>query len=66
MESKHPDATGTPILAVVIPYYRVMPAILDVLRQVGPEADRTYCVDDACPDESGRHIEKRCRDPRVK
>jgi len=68
MEAKH--AMGSAVtpgtVAVVIPCYRVVPAVLEVLRQVGPEADRIYCVDDACPDESGKFIEKQCRDPRVK
>ena len=53
-------------VAVVIPCYRVVPAVLEVLQKIGPEADRIYCVDDACPDESGRFIEKQCSDPRVK
>jgi len=68
MDAKHAIGSAmTPgTVAVVIPCYRVVPAVLEVLQQVGPEADRIYCVDDACPDESGRFIEKQCRDPRVK
>jgi glycosyltransferase involved in cell wall biosynthesis len=53
-------------VAVVIPCYRVVPAVLDVLRKIGPEADRIYCVDDACPDKSGSFIESQFRDPRVR
>jgi glycosyltransferase involved in cell wall biosynthesis len=52
-------------VAVVVPCYRVAPGVLEVLKHIGREADRIYCVDDACPDESGKFIEKQCRDPRV-
>jgi glycosyltransferase involved in cell wall biosynthesis len=68
MEPKHavePAVTPTTV-AVVIPCYRVVPAVLEVLEKIGPEADRIYCVDDACPDESGSFIQKQCRDPRVR
>jgi glycosyltransferase involved in cell wall biosynthesis len=66
MEAKPvPAAVKPTTVAVVIPCYRVVPAVLEVLRHVGPEADRIYCVDDACPDESGKFIEKQCCDPRV-
>ena len=43
-------------VAVVIPCYRVVPTVLEVLQKIGPDADRIYCVDDACPDESGLPI----------
>jgi len=52
-------------IAVVIPCYRVIPVVLDVLRRIGPEVERIYCIDDACPDGSGRHIEEHCQDRRV-
>ena len=68
MEAK--QALGSAVrpatVAVVIPCYRVVPSVLEVLRQIGPEADRIYCVDDACPDHSGRFIEKQCGDRRVR
>lgn len=54
-----------PRLAVVIPCYCVTSEILGVLARVGPEVETIYCVDDACPDGSGRFIEQHCRDPRV-
>ena len=53
-------------IAVVIPCYRVKARVLDVLSRIGPEVARIYCVDDACPDGSGDHIEQHCRDRRVK
>lgn len=52
-------------VAVVIPCFRVIPHILGVLERIGPEVDRIYCIDDACPDRSGDHVEAGCRDARV-
>lgn len=52
-------------IAVVIPCYRTKSAVLDVIARIGPEVARIYCVDDACPEGSGRYIEENCRDPRV-
>lgn len=53
-------------IAVVIPCYRVKARVLDVLARIGPEVARIYCVDDACPEGSGDHIERECRDRRMK
>jgi len=52
-------------VAVVIPCYKVTKHILPLLEEIGPDVDRIYCVDDACPDGSGDLIERRCNDPRV-
>lgn len=52
-------------LAVVIPCFRVRDRILDLLAGIGPEVDRIYCVDDACPEKSGGLVEIACGDPRV-
>jgi len=52
-------------IAVVIPAYRVTAHILDVIARIGPECDRIYVVDDACPDGSGGKVESECKDPRV-
>ncbi|RMF98767.1 MAG: glycosyltransferase family 2 protein [Gammaproteobacteria bacterium] len=52
-------------IAVVVPCYRVSGQVLEVLAAIGPEVERIYCVDDACPDGSGRVIEQQCDDPRV-
>jgi glycosyltransferase involved in cell wall biosynthesis len=54
-----------PKVAVVIPTYKVRPFILDVIASVGPEVERIFVVDDACPDGSGRHVLEHCTDPRV-
>ena len=52
-------------LAVVIPCFRVGGRIVQLLGRIGPEIDRIYCVDDACPDGSGALIERTVADPRV-
>lgn len=55
-----------PRVAVVIPSYRVLPHILEVISAIGPEVERIYVVDDACPDGSGDYVEASCTDPRVR
>ena len=52
-------------IAVVVPCYRVVAQVLDVLAAIPALVDKVYCVDDACPDHSGDHISAHCRDPRV-
>jgi dolichol-phosphate mannosyltransferase len=52
-------------VAVVIPCYRVTRHILGVIAAVPPQVSLIVCVDDACPDNSGRHIEDGNHDPRV-
>ena len=52
-------------VAVVIPCFRVTAHILDVLAAIGPECERIYVVDDACPDGSGAWVKSHCSDPRV-
>lgn len=52
-------------IAVVIPCFRVKDRILGVLARIGPEVDRIYVVDDACPEQSGQLVRERCTDPRV-
>ena len=53
-------------VAVVIPCYKVTHHIADVIGRMGPEIEAIYCVDDACPDGSGKFIERTIRDGRVK
>jgi glycosyltransferase involved in cell wall biosynthesis len=52
-------------VAVVIPSYKVTRHIMDVLATIGPECQRIFVVDDACPDNSGKFVLERTRDPRV-
>jgi len=54
-----------PLIAAVIPCYRVTQHVLQVIAAIGPECSRIYAVDDACPDASGAFIEAHCHDPRV-
>jgi glycosyltransferase involved in cell wall biosynthesis len=61
-----PAAAANPLrIAVVIPSYRVVGHILEVIARIGPEVERIYVVDDACPDRSGDFVAKGCSDPRV-
>lgn len=53
-------------IAVAIPCYKVTQHVLGVIDAIGPEVEAIYAVDDACPEGSGRFIEERSRDPRVR
>lgn len=53
-------------IAVVIPCYKVVPHVLNVIGRIGPEVSAIYAVDDHCPEGSGDHIERHNVDPRVK
>ncbi|MFM2448547.1 MAG: hypothetical protein RIS44_997 [Pseudomonadota bacterium] len=53
-------------VAVVIPCYKVIPLVFEVIARIGPEVDKIYAVDDACPQGSGRAIEAQVSDPRVR
>ncbi|HEX4738942.1 MAG TPA: glycosyltransferase family 2 protein [Allosphingosinicella sp.] len=59
-------AADTARIAVIIPCYRVTDQILSVIGRIGPGIEAIYCVDDACPDGSGKLIERQSSDPRVK
>lgn len=53
-------------VVVVIPCHRVANQVLGVVARIGPEVTSVYCVDDACPEGTGSHIEAQCSDPRVR
>ena len=55
-----------PIIAAVIPCYRVREHILPLLSRIGPECSLIYCVDDKCPENSGAYIQEHTKDPRVR
>lgn len=59
-----PEAEAATI-GVVVPCHRERDAVLDVLAAVPADVTRIYCVDDGCPDGTGRHVEERADDPRV-
>ncbi len=52
-------------IIVVIPCFRVKKHILSVIKKIGPEVAVVYVVDDCCPDDTGRYVEKNCNDSRV-
>lgn len=52
-------------VSVVIPCYKVKRHILDVIALIGPEVDRIYVVDDACPEQSGQWVKENSTDPRI-
>ena len=52
-------------IAVVIPSYKVTAQIQAVIANIGPDVDRIYVVDDACPDGSGRLVQSRVANARV-
>jgi len=53
-------------IAVVVPCYRARASVLGVLAGIGPECAAVYVVDDACPERTGEHVRRECRDPRVR
>src|SRR5208283_2856185 len=53
-------------IAVVVPCYRVRSLVGDVLRKIGTEVWRIYCVDDGCPEKSREVIGALAvEDPRI-
>jgi glycosyltransferase involved in cell wall biosynthesis len=54
-----------PVIAVVMPCYRVADEVLGVIRKIGPEVTWIFVVDDACPEGSGRRVQAECADHRV-
>lgn len=52
-------------IAVVIPCFRVSKHVLNVLNNIPACITNIYCVDDACPEHSGKLIEEKCIDTRV-
>jgi len=54
-----------PVIAVVIPAYKVTNHILETLSEIGPEVKHIIVVDDACPVGSGKLVEEKVQDKRV-
>ena len=54
-----------PVIAVVIPCYKVKKHILNVISNIGSEVEKIYAIDDACPNGSGDFVEQNCNDARV-
>ncbi|MCK5942632.1 MAG: glycosyltransferase family 2 protein [Planctomycetes bacterium] len=53
-------------VAVVIPCYKVTRHILDVVASMPASVHAIYVVDDCCPEGSGKLVEERCTDERVR
>jgi dolichol-phosphate mannosyltransferase len=60
-----PSSSSSPVIAVVVPCYKVSRHIEGVLSTIGDEVSIIVVVDDACPESTGRLVEQRCNDPRV-
>ncbi len=52
-------------IAAVIPCYRPDGRVLQVVQEIGPETDLIVVVDDACPQQSGEMLRRKCDDPRL-
>ena len=55
-----------PIIAVVVPCYKVTSHVVETLSEIGKEVSYIFVVDDACPDGSGKLVQEKVSDPRVK
>lgn len=62
---KNKPVSVSPSVAAVVPCYRETAHIEGVLASIGPEVQRIYVVDDACPDGTGDWVAERVADPRV-
>lgn len=56
---------NAPVIAVVIPAYKVTAHIQSVLDSIGSEVRHIFVIDDACPDGSGDFVKTVSNDPRV-
>ena len=52
-------------IAVIVPCYRCLDHIEDVLARIGPEVAQIVVIDDACPQGTGKHVEAAVTDPRI-
>ncbi len=53
-------------IAVVIPCYKAKKHVLEVIKAIPPMVSSIYCIDDACPEKTGEHIQENISDSRVK
>ncbi|HEX8580276.1 MAG TPA: glycosyltransferase family 2 protein [Allosphingosinicella sp.] len=60
-----PRAHPLPRVAAVIPAYRAGASVWAVVSAIGPEVERIYVIDDACPDGSGDIVEAKLAGERV-
>jgi glycosyltransferase involved in cell wall biosynthesis len=55
-----------PVIAVVVPSYKVTSHIVQTLSEIGKEVSYIFVVDDACPEGSGKLVQEKVSDSRVK
>jgi glycosyltransferase involved in cell wall biosynthesis len=55
-----------PIVAVVVPSYKVTSHVVETLAEIGKEVSYIFVIDDACPDGSGKLVQEKVSDSRVK
>ena len=56
---------AAPRIAVVVPCFRVVDSILDVIKGIPDVVSEIHVIDDACPEGTGRYVQAHCADPRV-
>lgn len=61
----HVNSSTAPMIAVVIPCYRVGDLVLDVIARMGSEVDYIIAVDDCCPDGTADRLAERVTDRRL-
>lgn len=52
-------------IAVVVPCYKEKAHVLDVIKNIPGNVDHIFCIDDACPEQTGQYVKDNCQDPRV-
>ena len=52
-------------IAAVLPCYKSKDQVLDVLARMPDMVSHIYCIDDACPEGTGKKVEEECTDTRV-
>jgi len=52
-------------IAVVIPCYKVRNEVFDVIEKIPDYVSSIICVDDACPQKTGKHIIENCKNQKV-
>ena len=57
MEKAGGEASADVEIAIIVPCYRCLAQIEDVLSRIGPEVTQIVVVDDACPQGTGKHVE---------
>lgn len=65
METDYGAPIAFPVVAVVIPAFKVSKYILEVVNNIGPEVKHIIIVDDHCPEFSGHYVKQNSSDTRI-